>query len=185
MSQEDFAESIETTPPYLSQILTMTNRSIGLKLLLRIKMKYPAVDLNWLIAGTGEMFLPAEKNSKNCPHCKEMAKTIDSLKQSLTIALNTIDRIKGNKEQQLEIYVSTTTPNCRHNLGTKLCMYLSLNVVSSLVRTARKDLSKITQVFFALYQSVAKTPSGKNVGTKRLFKAFLPYCRHKKGPKNL
>ena len=99
MSQEDFAESIETTPPYLSQILTMTNRSIGLKLLLRIKMKYPAVDLNWLIAGTGEMFLPAEKNSKNCPHCKEMAKTIDSLKQSLTIALNTIDRIKGNKEQ--------------------------------------------------------------------------------------
>lgn len=100
MSQLDFAESIGTTATYLSQGLTMEKRSFGVDFILRIKQVYPQVDLNWLIAGVGEMFLAGKKSQVGlgeCPHCRDMTKTVESLRNSLTVALETIERIKGNR----------------------------------------------------------------------------------------
>jgi hypothetical protein len=102
VTQIEFAESIGTTPTYLSQCLTTSKRSFGVDFLLRIKHKYPNVNLNWLIADEGEMFLSAPTGApsrtpvvnRSCPYCKDKDELIAMLKRSLSLALESVDNLK-------------------------------------------------------------------------------------------
>ena len=90
-TQLEFAESIKMTPSYLSQVLTVETRQFGTDVILKIKTSYPSVNLNWLIAGFGEMFVEETLHDNKCPKCKVKDETIAALQRSLKLALDTID----------------------------------------------------------------------------------------------
>lgn len=104
ISQKDFAEELGTSLSYMSSALRIdSTRSLGVDLIVRIKQKWPDLDLNWLLMGVGNMWLsdkpdmqPREVtfNVRECIHCKKKEKMIETLQRSLVLALDDVEQCR-------------------------------------------------------------------------------------------
>lgn len=104
----DFASEVGTARTYLSQIMREDDsRELGLELAIKIKKRYPYLNLNWLLTGQGEIWLdktiasmPAE--SSKCTECDKKDNLITTLQRALEQSLNANEILKS-KLQNLDL----------------------------------------------------------------------------------
>lgn len=101
---KDFAESVGTPRTYISQIIgESASREIGIDLLVRIKAKYPTLNLNWLLYNQGDVLINDSsvtyKSTAACTECGHKDRLIATLQRSLTQALDANDILKAKIEK--------------------------------------------------------------------------------------
>lgn len=73
IAQKTFGESIDIKPAYINDIIKGRAKGFSSESLVKIQTVY-GVNLNWLLTGEGEMFLPGKELKKEAP--PESAKSI-------------------------------------------------------------------------------------------------------------
>lgn len=63
LKQKEFAEKLDITPSNLSSYIN-DRRSIGGSFAKSVKSAFPQVDLNWLLTGVGDVFVPLYHSDK-------------------------------------------------------------------------------------------------------------------------
>lgn len=80
--------AFETKVGFANGLINNLQDSITSKSLLKIKGKYPKINLNWLLTGEGEMLIDPQEMSGKEPGMKELVDAINALNKTLKAGFN-------------------------------------------------------------------------------------------------
>ncbi|EJZ42545.1 helix-turn-helix domain-containing protein [Leptospira licerasiae] len=93
ITQRKFAENIGVTPAFVNDVINR-GKSFSQETIVKISFKF-RVDINWLLTGEGEMFIPsAEEIYKKADETREMIGVLqkrEGMKDFLRLLMNLTD----------------------------------------------------------------------------------------------
>lgn len=101
LSAAEFAKIIGVNPSGLSHLLGGNRNYLSIDSILKIMEKYPALNLDWLILGKGDMLVDSPSKTELFPDDENVIKSKQEIKAS-EIAINEQEPARGQPNESLE-----------------------------------------------------------------------------------
>ena len=99
----EFAESIDVVPSTISHILSSRNKYPSTEVLLKLRQRYPDVNINWLLNGEGNMYNELRKEEQIPNEYSLFADNPENI--SMRCSAGDTDRPLGHKEKETKTHV--------------------------------------------------------------------------------